>query len=104
MGNYDEALDDINKAIELEPLYPKSFVERADIHNFMGNHKKALSDIKTAFQWDLKPHYIRGKIYDAMNRRNEARKDYLAALKLNPEARVSSKIRERLKVLQSANQ
>jgi tetratricopeptide (TPR) repeat protein/formylglycine-generating enzyme required for sulfatase activity len=54
MGVHDKALADCNRAIELDPEYPQSFMARSDAWDAMCEYNKALSDINRAMKMDPK--------------------------------------------------
>ncbi|QNI89924.1 TPR repeat family protein [Synechococcus sp. ROS8604] len=50
-GNYKEALNDINKAIRLDPNdYTSYHIRRGIIHIDSGNYKEALNDLNEAIR------------------------------------------------------
>lgn len=55
MGRYDEALDQINEAIKLQPLNPEAYHNRAVIHERKGDVGAAVADYETALRYS--PQY-----------------------------------------------
>ncbi len=50
LGNYQQNLEDYNKAIEVDPQNAKSYSCRGDVHNKLGHKDEAINDYKTAAQ------------------------------------------------------
>ena len=48
LGNYDDALIDLNKAIEIDPNYERAYLHRAKNYNRQGNTTDACKDFKKA--------------------------------------------------------
>lgn len=44
-GNYQKALDILNKAIEMNPGYGESYRSRGEVYAEMGEYEKAVADI-----------------------------------------------------------
>lgn len=83
MKKYKEALEDCNKAIELNETYAKAYVKRADIRIEMEEFDEAVKDLKQAKQID--PHYagLNQKMQETeLARKKAARKDYYKLLEL----------------------
>ncbi|MEA2625824.1 MAG: hypothetical protein QOD06_1869 [Candidatus Binatota bacterium] len=55
LGKYDEALAELGKAIELEPLNPEAYHNRAVIHERRGEREQAIRDYRTAVRYN--PQY-----------------------------------------------
>jgi predicted AlkP superfamily phosphohydrolase/phosphomutase len=55
MGRYDEALEQINEAIRLQPLNPEAYHNRAVIHERKGDVPAAVADYETALRYS--PQY-----------------------------------------------
>lgn len=54
-GAGDLALDDLNRAIEIDPVYVDAYLLRGQIHSDQGNYDQALDDFNTAI--NLAPDY-----------------------------------------------
>ena len=52
LGEPQRALDDLNKAIELEPE-PVAFIMRGEVYRFLGEYQKAVADYAHAEAMDL---------------------------------------------------
>jgi len=55
LGKYDEALVQLDKAIELQPLNPEAYHNRAVIHQRRGDDAAAIKDYQTALRYN--PQY-----------------------------------------------
>ena len=62
MGEYDEAISDATKAIELDSEYADSYSTRGASYDKLGAHEKAISDYTKALELD--PEGDSGKISD----------------------------------------
>jgi tetratricopeptide (TPR) repeat protein len=51
-GEAKRAIDDLTKAIKLQPKWAQPYCERAWIYYFLGLHRKALADAKVALRLD----------------------------------------------------
>ncbi len=48
LGKYRQAIEDCNKAIELNPKYADPYYNRAAAYMRLGNYRQAIEDFKTA--------------------------------------------------------
>jgi len=83
----DTALNDFNKAISLRPDLPDPLEDRGDLYQNHGKYKEAIDDFTSAI--NLKPnpryYYKRGFAYAYLKDRENAIKDYTAAIKNKPD-------------------
>ncbi len=86
-GDYDRALESLNKAIELDPSLVEAYQQRAAIFDELQDNIRALSDFTTALELDPSDGetyvqraavYMKRRLYDA------AAADYGKALELMP--------------------
>ncbi len=89
MEYYEEALNDYNKAIELEPKFIMVIAYRGLTYRSMKRYENALKDFDQAIE--LNPKYAwaiarRGMTYCKIGRYEEAIKDYDRAIELNPKS------------------
>jgi tetratricopeptide (TPR) repeat protein len=89
-GNFDQALDDASKYIELEPSDEYGYLNRARIYLSLEKPEKALEDANKAIE--LKPeepdgYYRRADVYSSMNKDAEAKADEKKAEELDAKAR-----------------
>jgi tetratricopeptide (TPR) repeat protein len=90
-GNYEQALADFNRVLELSPGSDRSIVGRAETYRLMGRHEEALVDFSHALEANPGNDLAltgRGKTYQVMRRYEEAIEDFNRALGLNPESHV----------------
>ncbi|NNT71695.1 tetratricopeptide repeat protein [Flavobacterium sp. IMCC34852] len=71
LKQFDKALADINKALEIKPDYDLGYLNRAEIYQKMGNKAKACENFKKAQELKVET-----------NRHFQADEDYLAVKKL----------------------
>jgi tetratricopeptide (TPR) repeat protein len=50
IGNEDDAIIHLNRAVRLDPYLALAFFERANIHSKLGDYSCALLDLDTAFK------------------------------------------------------
>jgi tetratricopeptide (TPR) repeat protein len=85
-GEYDKAIADETKAIEIDPKFAEAYVNRGIAYLAKGEHDKAIADFTKAIQ--LKPdlaeaYYNRGVSYERLGRKAEAIADYRSTLALS---------------------
>lgn len=70
-SDYQEAIKDFSKAIEIDPSYIDAYNFRASTYSRLGNYRAAISDLKKAIEIDPKnpfaPHYNLARIYSLQN-------------------------------------
>lgn len=87
-GNSDQALSDLNKAIELKPDEFTSYNNKGRIYHNKGDLKEALANYSAAIKYNPKYHYSynnRGMIHQAKGDYDKAVKDYNKAIHLKPD-------------------
>ncbi|MGZ3593578.1 MAG: tetratricopeptide repeat protein, partial [Syntrophales bacterium] len=47
-GNYNLAIGDFNRAIDIKPKYADAYKNRGIAYNSLGNHNQAIEDFKIA--------------------------------------------------------
>ncbi|MBD2576775.1 ATP-binding protein [Oscillatoria sp. FACHB-1406] len=88
MERYEDALKDLDKAIELDPKYDWAIARRGNTYRLMKRYEDALADFNRAIELD--PEYKwaiaqRGETYRLMERYEDALADYNRAIELDPE-------------------
>lgn len=83
-----DAIADLNKAIELDPEYSTAYLLRGSTYLLTGNYERALIDFNKVIELD--PEYSvaylnRGIVYKRMGAFESAIEDYDKAIELNPE-------------------
>ena len=86
-GEYDLAIKDFTKAIDLKPDYALAYNNRGAVYRSKGNHDLAIEDCNKAIQ--LKPDYAepysnRGSAYRNKGEIDRAIEDYDIAIQLKP--------------------
>jgi tetratricopeptide (TPR) repeat protein len=86
MEQYDAALADFNRAIELNPKYDKVITQRGETYRLMKQYDAALADFNRAIELDTKYAWAiarRGQTYQAMEQYDAALADFNQALKID---------------------
>ncbi|MGW3944189.1 tetratricopeptide repeat protein, partial [Streptomyces phaeochromogenes] len=87
-GQYEAALTDYNRSLEISPQVARSYYGRGMTYLLMERHDNALTDLNRAIE--IKPEYARaiayrGLTYRLMERYDDALADYNRAIELDPE-------------------
>ena len=85
LGDYDHALEDVNRAVELAPDSADAYVQRGTVYSRKTNEKSALADYEKAIELDPEngfAHYIRGAAYCNAKRWRDAIVYFNRALQL----------------------
>jgi serine/threonine protein kinase len=91
-GRLDEAIENFNKAITLDPNTAINYSERGSIYYDQDNQNKALDDFNTAIRLDPKlavAYNNRAYVYYNKGKKKEALEDFNKAIELEPELAVS---------------
>ncbi len=86
-GEYQKALNDFNKAIELNPKYSRVYYNRGIVFYDTEYYQKAIDDYTRAIELGFKHYDVfnnRGLSYAAINKFDSATSDYTSALMINP--------------------
>ena len=87
-GQWDKAIAEYNKAIELNPEYSKAYNNRGLAYADKGQYDQAISDYTKAIELSPKlaeAYYNRGIAYRHKGHYDQAISDYTKAIELNPE-------------------
>jgi tetratricopeptide (TPR) repeat protein len=81
-----EAINDLNKVIELNPKYAPGYRNRAGVFETTGEYSKAIDDYTIAIKLENSAgdYAKRGGAYGKMQKFDDAIKDYMKAIELNP--------------------
>ena len=60
LGNYKQAIEDYNRAIEIKPDYADAYYNRGIAYNGLGNYRQAIEDYNRAIE--IKPGYAKAYI------------------------------------------
>jgi tetratricopeptide (TPR) repeat protein len=86
MDNYQEALEDFDKAININSHYGWVFARRGDTYRLLKNYENALSDLGKALEIKPKDDWAfasRGLLYEELEQYDSALSDYSQAIKLD---------------------
>jgi tetratricopeptide (TPR) repeat protein len=84
LGNYKQAIEDLNKAIEIEPGYADAYYNRGIAYKGLGNYKEAIEDFDRAIE--IRPGFAeayikRGLAYTMLGNSKQAIEDFTRASK-----------------------
>ncbi|TRX90284.1 hypothetical protein FHL15_008829 [Xylaria flabelliformis] len=85
-GSQEQALEDLNKSIELDSSMTQSYVKRASMHLEMGNRDNAAKDIESAIKQnedDPDIYYHRAQLHFIHQEWQNAAKDYQKSIDLD---------------------
>ena len=87
LKQYEKAIEDYNKAIELNPNDAEVYTNRGNPYYKLKRYEKAIEDYSKAIKLnpnDAVAYYNRGNAYDELKRYEKAIEDYSKAIELNP--------------------
>ena len=81
LGNKQDALRSLNKAIKYNPKYAKALVKRGDMHLALEDYNEAIRDYSEASEHDHNGFNVQAKLKDAQMKAKKAKKkDYYKIL------------------------
>jgi len=86
-GQYDEAISNYTKALEINPRDADAYYNRGVVYNRKGQSDEAISDFTKALEInprDAHAYYNRGIVYNRKSQSDEAISDFTKALEINP--------------------
>jgi tetratricopeptide (TPR) repeat protein len=86
-GEYDTAISEFNKALEVQPLAAETYNNRGITYSKMGQHDLAVADFTKALEIEpdmAKALYNRGLTYAAKGQYELALQDFNRSLELDP--------------------
>jgi tetratricopeptide (TPR) repeat protein len=86
-GQYDQAISDFNKALEINPRYAKAYNNRGIAYEMKGQYDQAISDYNKALKIDpetAETYYNRGNAHYKKGQYDRAISDFNKALEMNP--------------------
>ena len=94
-GDYENAINSLNKYIKLKPDEPTPHHNLAEIYEALGNYKKAITSYETAIS--LKPDFhfsilSLANIYSTLGKYKKAEEKYLSALKILPSEELKARV------------
>ena len=87
-GDFDSAVSDLSKAIEMNPRFGEAYYNRGVIYYRRGELDLAIPDFTEAIEINLdipKPYYGRGSAYSKKGKFDEAIADFTKAIEIDPE-------------------
>jgi protein O-mannosyl-transferase len=87
LGNYSQAIEDYDKAIEIKPGFNNAYNCRGIAYKVLGNYKQAIEDYDRAIE--IKPDFDdaynnRGNAYNGLDNYRQAIDDLNRAIEINP--------------------
>jgi tetratricopeptide (TPR) repeat protein len=88
LRNFDAALRDLDRALELMPNFPEAHLNRGNVYSYIESLDQAVKEYDAAIEHGTrKPHaayYNRGLAYEALGRPELAYQDFVRASELRP--------------------
>lgn len=88
LGNYQRAIKDFDRAIELDPEDAKTYCNRGLAYASLGNHRRAIEDYNKGIEVDsqyAQTYLNRGALYGQLGNYQKAIKDFGTAIELDPQ-------------------
>jgi tetratricopeptide (TPR) repeat protein len=86
-GQYELAIAEFTKAIELDPNYAPSYASRGSAYGYLGEYQKAIDDYTKAIELDPtypRAYINRGLAYSRLGESYKANQDKAKACELDP--------------------
>ncbi len=87
LGRYEQAIPDLDKAIQFDPKRATAYQNRGAAYNSLGQYERALKDLDTALKLDPRcagAYCNRGVAHDGLKQYDQALLDLSEALRLRP--------------------
>ena len=88
LGQYENAIDNYTKAIQLDPDYAKAYLNRGNAYDDLDQYQRAIQDYDKAIQLDPDNAFAylnRGAAYEHLGQYATALEDYDKAIQLDPD-------------------
>ncbi|MHB8137449.1 MAG: tetratricopeptide repeat protein [Smithellaceae bacterium] len=87
LGNYKQAMEDYDRAIEFNPRHAEAYNNRGSVYHKLGNYQQAIADLNKAIEFN--PRYAeaynnRGAACHILGNYKQAMEDYDRAIEFNP--------------------
>ena len=87
LGNYRQAIEDFNKAIEIKSDNAVAYYNRGNVYTDLGNYRQAIAELNRAIE--INPGYAeaysnRGNAYGGLGNYKQAIEDYDRAIEIKP--------------------
>ena len=87
LGNYRQAIEDLNRAIEIKPDYVMAYTSRGVAYIYLGNYRQAIEDLNRGIV--IRPSYAeaynnRGLAYNGLGNYRQAIEDFNRAIAIRP--------------------
>ena len=87
LGNYRQAIEDLNRAIEIKPDYVMAYTSRGVAYIYLGNYRQAIEDLNRVIA--IRPSYAeaynnRGAAYKGFGNYRQAIEDFNKAIEIRP--------------------
>ncbi|CAJ0906783.1 8995_t:CDS:2 [Entrophospora sp. SA101] len=87
LGKFEEAISDMDKALEMDPTFVKVLRRRADTYRRLEKYEEAVRDLKSALEMDSSNHDLRKELHEAERELKQSqRKDYYKILLVSRDA------------------
>ena len=86
-GEYERAIEDFNKAIELDVNYTEAYLYRGSAYDELKEYERAIEDYNKTIELDVnytKAYYARGLVYDELMQYERAIEDFNKTIELDP--------------------
>jgi len=88
LGNYQQAIEDLSRAIEIKPGYIDAYNNRGIAYKDLGNYSQAIEDLNRAIE--MKPRFAeaynnRGIAHKGLGNYRQAIEDYSRAIEIRPD-------------------
>ena len=86
-GQYDEAISDFSKVLEISPRFAEAYRSRGSAYDDKGQYDEAILDYNKALEMnprDARTYCNRGILYEKKGQYDQAISDYTKALEMNP--------------------
>ena len=100
LEKYQEAIENFNKAIELDPNSVAFYFARGDVYEILKKYEEAINDYDEAIELDPDNSYCycnRGIAYEKMGEYQEAINDYNKAIELDSNCKIAIENLKKLK-------